>query len=60
MNAKELRKHLSKYPDDTPILITIDTPRDGLFVSSIIEFMSVSNEAETKVKYIELIGTIED
>lgn len=60
MTNAELQELLKQYPDNTPILMSIDTPHDGLFVTSKIEFTSVSREFDNKIKYIELIGEIEE
>ncbi len=59
MNNKELQDLLRQYPDDTPVMITILTKRNGEL--SCLEFNFAPFDLMSgKTKCIELTGETED
>lgn len=59
MTNIELQELLKEFPDETPVLISLDTSRIG-FISSYNFEVTAVNDSNGQYKQIELIGDVYD
>lgn len=59
MTKKDLIDLLSEYPDNSRVMITIQTQRNGDFSCLDFEVTAVQSEMG-KVRYIELLGEVDE